>query len=426
MKPPIHPTSRRADGRLIPRLRRASAACAAAALLSLAGCGGDDSTTTTDYGSNFAAATGLIGQNSFTDYLANRGGAAGATTLSSPGGSVATTGSLFYVTDTGNNRILGYTSVPTSSNTPAAFVLGQTSLTGTAPTTSATGLAQPSKVSTDGTHLVVTDSNNNRVLIWNTLPTATGTPPDVVVGQSSFTTNTGGLSASAFTFPSGAMIANGKLVVVDQKNNRVLVWNTVPTTNGAAANVVLGQPNFTSNTSGYYDNTNNAGLTRLTGPSDLWTDGFRLLVSDTGNNRVLYWKLIPSSNDVPNDIIIGQTSNTRITAGTTNNLFNAPIGVGSDGQQVYVADTANNRVLVFPSFPVATGTAASRVIGQGDFTHSAYNDEYNNSNGQDTQDGQSDGNPTARTLHTPIGVASDGARIYVTDRDNHRVLYFAP
>ncbi len=407
-------------------LARAGLLCVSAAALALSGCGGESGTTATNYAPEFAAATAVVGQMSFTGYAPNEGGAAGPATLSSPIGSVAVVGSLFYAVDTSNNRILGFNGIPSVTNTPASFVLGQTSFTTTSPTTSATGLAQPSKVSSDGVHLVVADSNNNRVLIWNSLPTATGTPPDVVVGQTSFTTNTGGTTSSTLTYPSGAFIANGKLVVVDQKNNRVLVWNTVPTTNGAAASVVLGQPDFTSNSSGYYTtDASGNGLTRLTGPTDVWTDGFRLLVSDTGNNRVLYWKQIPQVSDTPTDIIIGQTSVTRNTAGTSSTIFNAPTGVGSDDTQVYVADSANNRVLVYSAFPVATGAAADRVIGQGTFTASAYNDEFNNSTGADTQDGLPDANPTARTLHIPTGVVAGGGTIYVTDSNNNRILFFA-
>ena len=34
-----------------------------------------------------------------------------------------------------------------------------------------------------GTKLAVSDTNNNRVLIWNSLPTSTNQAPDVVIGH---------------------------------------------------------------------------------------------------------------------------------------------------------------------------------------------------------------------------------------------------
>jgi hypothetical protein len=386
----------------------------------------------TDYAPNFAYATSVLGQLNYSGYFPNQSGGAGPATLASPSGSVATDGTHFYVVDTANNRILGYNSIPTTIDAPANFVLGQSNFTTTSPGSSATSLSGPSKVaiSPDG-KLVVADANNNRVLIWDTLPTATGVAPDVVVGQTDFNSSSSGTTASTLSLPTGAMIGNNELVVVDQNNNRVLIWNPVPTAgnNGAAATVVLGQPDFTSNTAGYYNNANvtSGNTTQFTGPVDLWTDGYRLLVTDAGNNRVAYWKQLPSTINAPANIFIGQTSSTRTTAGTSSTICNAPQGVGSDGTQVYIADSGNNRVLVFPSFPVTTGTAAYRVIGQGDFTHSAYNDDHNNSTGDDNQDGLTDNppNPTGRTLHTPTGVTALNGTIYVSDRDNNRVLYFA-
>jgi len=46
--------------------------------------------------------------------------------------------------------------------------------------------------------------------------------------------------------PQGVWIQNGKLYVADTQNNRVLIYNSIPTANGAAADVVLGAPNFTT------------------------------------------------------------------------------------------------------------------------------------------------------------------------------------
>ena len=41
-----------------------------------------------------------------------------------------------------------------------------------------------------------------------------------------------------------------RLLVADTNNSRVLVWLTFPTTNGQAADFVLGQPDFTTGTPG--------------------------------------------------------------------------------------------------------------------------------------------------------------------------------
>ena len=46
--------------------------------------------------------------------------------------------------------------------------------------------------------------------------------------------------------PSGLWIQNGKLYVADTQNHRILIFNSIPTSNGAAADLVLGQPNLTT------------------------------------------------------------------------------------------------------------------------------------------------------------------------------------
>jgi hypothetical protein len=46
------------------------------------------------------------------------------------------------------------------------------------------------------------------------------------------------------------VVAGGKIYVGDAGNNRVLVYNTIPTTNGSFADMVIGQPNFTTTSGG--------------------------------------------------------------------------------------------------------------------------------------------------------------------------------
>jgi len=49
--------------------------------------------------------------------------------------------------------------------------------------TSQTGLRTPTAVASDGQILAVADTDNNRVLIWRSIPTSNNTPADVVIGQ---------------------------------------------------------------------------------------------------------------------------------------------------------------------------------------------------------------------------------------------------
>ena len=97
------------------------------------------------------------------------------------------------------------------------MVLGQDDFTTTAEplVASASNLRLPTAVASDGVHLVVADTNHNRVLIWNRIPRSNNTPADVVVGQPNFTSS--GVSTSyvpdakSVSGPQGVWIQDGKL-----------------------------------------------------------------------------------------------------------------------------------------------------------------------------------------------------------------------
>ena len=81
------------------------------------------------------------------------------------------------------------------------------------------------------------------------------------------------------------------------------------------------------------------------------------------------------------------------------------MAVDSSGS-LYVADTQNNRVLVYTG-TISTGMNATIVLGQTDFSTNT-----NNAGGLG-----------ASSLSVPAGVAVDGSgNLYVADTGNHRVL----
>lgn len=79
--------------------------------------------------------------------------------------------------------------------------------------------------------------------------------------------------------PTGLYSNGTKLYVVDRGNNRVLVWNTMPTNSGQAASFALGQPNLTSNA---VDN-GRTSASSMHGPTAVHSDGTRLFVTDNYN-----------------------------------------------------------------------------------------------------------------------------------------------
>jgi len=133
----------------------------------------------------------------------------------------------------------------------ATVVLGQPDFTTTTLNLVAnrSALRLATAVASDGVHVVVADTDHNRVLIWNSIPGVNNQPADVVVGQPDFTSvspSTESPTAKSMRGPQGVWIQNGKLYVADTQDDRVLIFNRIPTANGAAADVVLGAPDFTT------------------------------------------------------------------------------------------------------------------------------------------------------------------------------------
>jgi hypothetical protein len=355
--------------------------------------------------SNFEAANTVIGQKNFTSTGCTF---PGPRTLCDPYGE-ALGNRILFISDSDYSRVLGFRLIPTRG-AAAAFALGQIKLTTTSRGTSKTALNFPTAVAVTGTGLTtklfVNDFSNSRVLIWNKLPIKSNSPASVVVGQPDFTSNAQVTTQSGLKLPeAGLAVAGGKLFVADRENHRIMIWNTIPITNGTPADVVLGQPDFTTS-------NNTVSQTGLDEPEGLWSDGTRLVVADSLNSRVLIWNSIPTTNGAPADVVVGQPGFT--TGGSPNpptaQSLNRPIGVTSDGTRLFVADTNNNRILVYSPFPTANNPTASFVIGQADFVHGEEN--------------AGKVGPTAQTLSNPYGLFISGKKLYVSDFNNARVLIF--
>lgn len=339
----------------------------------------------------------VVGQSDFTSGDENQGGTTSASGLSLPVGAPSE-GSL-YLADQGNNRILGYISIPATSGAGADFVLGQTSFLEGSGSTSDSHFNLPLRTATDEDgRLLLLDSGNNRVMIWSSLPTS-NVAADVVVGQADFNSNLPGTTASTLSSPRGMAVAGEMLIVADSGNNRVLLWDEIPTTDGAPADVVVGQQTFESGDAGL-------SSSRLNDPGGVWSDGRILVVADTGNNRVLIWNSIPDLSGSAADVVVGQPDFNQNDATTVSSSWlKQPSGVHSNGLQLFVADTGNHRVLIYDTIPTENQPSAGIALGQRDRTTS-----------------------TARTtrngMRSPTGVTLIGNQLLVADRDNSRLLIF--
>lgn len=240
---------------------------------------------------NFQNADVVIGQPDFVSYSVNQNGTAGANTLAAPNGNPLFYNGILYLPDYANNRVLGFNDVPTSNNASADFVLGQTYFS-----TRTEGYAEDKMhglmtVKSYNGKVFVVEYNNNRVLIWNSAPTTTGQPADVVVGQTSFSSNSYSCTRESLDHPISIEITpGGKLIVADSGNNRILIWNTFPISNFAAADVVLGQENFINNSENAGGGPASPTEKTLRIPTGVYIFGKTLIVADAGNNRYLIYR----------------------------------------------------------------------------------------------------------------------------------------
>jgi len=218
----------------------------------------------------------------------------------------------------------------------------------------------PSGLASDGKCLLICDRNNNRVLVWRAAP-AKNTPPDLVLGQPTLTANNPGTGRHELNWPGNVTITpdGNRIAVADTDNDRILIWNSFPTKNGAPADIVLelaklserGSPNPQQRTGapasgpGFRPRPGGGGM-RLGWPWGVWTDGKKFAVVCTHGGAVLIWNSIPTRDNQPPDLTL-----TPSAAGTMRN-------VTSDGVFFAVSDHNNGErsspaTMVWRTFPTS-------------------------------------------------------------------------
>ena len=236
----------------------------------------------------------VIGQPNLLAVEANRGGAISATSLYWPYGIAFVAGWLF-IADTGNRRVLAWNGLPQPDQAPA-FILGQDSAeTGQenrGQSVSADSFRWPYAIAGNADVLYIADSGNHRVLGWSPFPKQ-GSPANVVFGQPKFVTSWefpyGPQGSQRLRFPSALAVRDQLLAVADMSNNRVLFWHSLHR-DGCfhPADMVIGQPNFEVNGENRWQAVES---NTLCWPYGLHFYDNLLLVADSGNNRVMFWRI---------------------------------------------------------------------------------------------------------------------------------------
>ena len=354
---------------------------------------------------NFAPASLVLGQPDFTstEETATQSG------MYSPYDVVVDPASgAIYVADCGNNRVLRYASLKALSNgSPANGVLGQPDFTSQADTVTQSGMYCPTGVAVDGAGtLWVVDDGNSRVLRFDHAALkANGADADGVLGQPDFTSADSGSGPAGMDVPLDVAVDGaGRVWVADYYNSRVLRFDHAALkANGADADGVLGQPDFDSNGS-------NAGKAGMSYPISLAvTSTGTLWVADASNRRVLRFDdAAGKANGGDADGVLGQPNFNITECGLSQIEICDPEGVAVDGDgTLWVAEYANNRVLRFDSAAnKPDGAPADGVLGQPGFTSKS---------AQATQNG----------MGSAQSVATDSAgRLWVVDYGFNRLALY--
>lgn len=307
---------------------------------------------------------------------------------------------------------------PLATNMSAALTLCSTSLTSVErPNPEMACYGYGAAVNSNG---VVAAPSGAAVYIFDPAPATNGQSAAVCLGQANCSVgkpqcNRGGAVAANTLCgaKSAAFLSDGRLVVADGGNNRLLVFDP-PFTNGMNASLVLGQSSMTANIIPTSPSAASFKLALV--PSDAEagyaavaaTDD-AIVLSDPFFNRVLIWPY-PGLNGEAATHVIGQPSFTTSGSSLSATGLRQPHGVAVGGGNLYVADSQQNRVLRFAWPVIRNGPAALSVLGQPDFVTSHLK-------------------ATPRTFGADnvSGLAFNQTTggVYIGDNDNNRIMYWS-
>ena len=289
----------------------------------------------------------VVGQPNFTTGTANAGGVTSDVGFNeSVHMSVCSNGKMF-VADRNNNRVMGFNRVPTANGVAADFVIGQPDFVMNGVATTATGLNHPYAAYCMANKLFVVEQGNNRILVFDPIPTASTPAASYVIGQPDMVTGTSGCTAGKLNSPYEILRHGDTFFVADGGNQRVLQFDTIPAATGALPAAVLGQIDFTS----CLQNKGTAipSNSSLAFPNGLAARGNLLAVSDHTNNRTMLFDLPITTNQSASKQI-GQPdfiTATNVTPPTANSVTTTK-GLIFDQQYLWIGDGGNQRLAVIP------------------------------------------------------------------------------
>ena len=248
-----------------------------------------------------------------------------------------------FVCDTGHHRLLVWNRAPQRDGTPADFVIGQ----GDFFSEGRGFLAVPTGVAANDGVLAVADAWNDRVLLWQRLPRRADELPDVAL--------------EGLKWPYGVALHEGRLYVADTGNRRVLVWHSIPRSNRPPDAVLAEGMRWPHALSGCGARLfiADAGAGRIAGaeeetagtelemPYGVTMLGDRLVVADTAASRIVAFEVgSRGARYLAGQPSLADRGENRWGRAARDSL-SWPYGVAGCGRTLVVADSGNNRVLLW-------------------------------------------------------------------------------
>lgn len=239
---------------------------------------------------------------------------------------ITTDGTSLYVADRSNHTIrkvdIATGVVTTLAGTPG--VAGSTNGTG-----SATSFNLPTGITTDGTHLYVSEQGTHTI---RKIVIATGATTTLAGTSGTWGSADGTGAAAVFNQPAGMTMIGGDIYVADSFNHaiRKIVASTGATTTVAGPVSVISM--------GTTDGVGTAA--RFNNPNSVTTDGLNLYVTD-GNNHCIRKVELATANVTTLAGTAGTTPASTDGTGPAAGFGNGMVGITSDGTHLYVADTGN-------------------------------------------------------------------------------------
>lgn len=270
---------------------------------------------------------------------------------------------------------------------PTAVTTFAGDTSGTGGSSDGTGTAarfsSPCCITTDGTNLFVTDRTNHTI---RKIVIATGVVTTLAGTAGVSGSNDGTGAAAQFSYPRGITTDGTNLFVTDTLNHnirKIVIATGVVTTLAGTAGVT-----------GNSDGTGAAA--QFDYPRGITTDGTNLFITDTLNHTIR--KIVISTGVVTT--IAGTAGVTGISDGTsTAARFNNPIGITTDGTNLFVGDTSNYTIR---KIVIATGVVTTLAGTAG-------------------VNSSTDGTGTNASFGAPYGITIDGTNLFVADGDNHTI-----